>query len=157
MKGLLALALMVALLSIGNTAAAGGPCPNLAGKYKCHHHKKNKTYYMTYGQTTDAAGVITYFAIKGGKKRGIRIADGQGRPYTTKRGHKRTRTVICTDANTLRTRNADEYSQMDIILSLDGADGLNLDIRKSWTEGRGEIDFYRLLSCKRVNQTGGSQ
>ena len=150
MKGLLALALMVSLLALGNTAAAGGPCPNLAGKYKCHHHKKNKTYYMTYGQTTDAAGTTTYFAIKDGKKRGIRIADGQSRPYTTKRGHKRTRIVICRD-NTLRSRTAGEYSQMDMILSLEGADGLNLDIHKSWIDGREGITNYRLLSCQRLN------
>ena len=156
MKGLLALALLVALLAIGNTAAADGQCPNLAGKYQCHHHKRNKTYRMTYGQTTDAAGVTTYFSIKDGKKRGFKIADGQTRPYTTSKGHKGIRTVTCMDANTLRTRTAGEVgggggSQMDMTFSLDGADGLNLDIRKSWITG-GEIANYRLLSCKRVNQ-----
>ena len=158
MKGLLTLALMVSLLALGNTAAAQdgqiprmgthqpGDCPTLAGKYDCHHPKKGN-YTREMGQATDASGVITYWNIKDGKRKAIKIADGQKHSYTTRSGRTRHKMSACVD-NTLHIVTTGGYNRVDFIYSFEGDNGLNMDTTRSVS---GELRAQYRITCQRLN------
>ena len=148
MKVLLALALMAALLALGNTAAAGGPCPNLAGKYKCYDPKGNENFTREIGQTTDASGITTYWTIKkDGTKKGMMIADGQKRDVTTQISQPMHRIFSCLD-NTIHMRILTFSGHVDIIYSFGMGGNLNIDFKKI---AREEIKGQYRITCQRLN------
>lgn len=168
----LTLASALLLRGYGPTANAGNPrvdlapylavfvaphdaaeCPNLAGKYTCYHPKRQKTYSGTFDQTTDAAGVTTYnFSLRKGRfSPGIADAKHRDFLYGGSGGPRQDglKTNICTD-NTLIVRMWGERSRVDMIYSLEGADGFNQDVERAWIDGRGVISRGRTLSCTRI-------